>query len=278
MAAVPRAPLSVYMLADHLDAALAAGEDLLSRGRDWGQLAEAPGNIQTFPSRQRAILEDIRSLELMSVARVLKARDYARALATADDRFASIANLFTAGTAALLDAIEDCGDATSDDFETGDAVTAYLRSRGLIAPDVAAIPGPAPVNFDETFLVAKKIPLGVIMDLAAAFLDALEAEYDLFGMADDERPSPAATTLTFAPEPTTELAGSAALDTNEEQPVPSGLAAPSALKDDQVPPALAAASAKNPSTVSGAAAALSRLYSSVAPRREFGQRSRSQLN
>ena len=31
----PRAPLSVYMLADHLDAALAAGEDLVAAGAAW---------------------------------------------------------------------------------------------------------------------------------------------------------------------------------------------------------------------------------------------------
>jgi hypothetical protein len=36
---------------------------------------------------------------------------------------------------------------------------------------------------DENFLVAKRAPLGTLLDLAAAFLDALEAEFDLFDMS-----------------------------------------------------------------------------------------------
>ncbi|MCB1484649.1 MAG: hypothetical protein KDJ17_07140, partial [Hyphomicrobiaceae bacterium] len=67
-AEAPHTPLSVYMLADHLDAALAAGEDLVARGGDWRQLLDAPGNMQTFPQRQRAIVEDIRGLEMIAIA------------------------------------------------------------------------------------------------------------------------------------------------------------------------------------------------------------------
>ncbi|MBS0270428.1 MAG: hypothetical protein JSS54_15840, partial [Proteobacteria bacterium] len=44
MANQMRAPLSVYMLADHLDATLAAGEDLMARGNDWRALAETPSD------------------------------------------------------------------------------------------------------------------------------------------------------------------------------------------------------------------------------------------
>ena len=32
----------------------------------------------------------------------------------------------------------------------------------------------------ENFLVARRIPLGSLLDLVAQFLDTLEAEYDLF--------------------------------------------------------------------------------------------------
>ncbi len=55
-----RAPLAVYMLADHLDAALAAGEDLVARGSDWRSLAEKPGDPAAFANRQRGIVEEIR--------------------------------------------------------------------------------------------------------------------------------------------------------------------------------------------------------------------------
>jgi hypothetical protein len=32
----------------------------------------------------------------------------------------------------------------------------------------------------DRFLVARRVPLGVLLDLVATFLDALEAEFDLF--------------------------------------------------------------------------------------------------
>lgn len=180
-AAAPRAPLSVYMLADHLDAALAAGEDLVARGHDWRTLGEAAADDPaTFALAQRDVAEDVRSIELQLVARTLKARDHAAALSQADPRFAAIASLFVAGTAVLLDAVEDCGDARNQDFETGDGLTAYVRSRGLIAPSAPRIISPALLSIDDTFMVVKRLALGPLLDMAGSFLDALDTHYDLF--------------------------------------------------------------------------------------------------
>lgn len=174
------APLSVYMLADHLDAALAAGEDLMVRGSQWRELAEHPGDPAAFAARQRTIADEIRSLELMIVARVLKARTHAIALTEFDDRFQMVGRLFASGTAILLDAVEESGDARSADFDTGDEIVAYVRSRGLIAPDAAAIRTASDLTIDDSFLVAKRLALGPLLDMAAAFLDALDVQYDLF--------------------------------------------------------------------------------------------------
>ncbi len=179
-AEAPRAPLSVYMLADHLDAALAAGEDLMARGHDWRTLAEKPGIDSDFALAQREIAEAARGFELMLIARILKAREHAHTLSGMDPRFAAVANLFVSGTAILLDAVEECGDARDDDFENGDGLVAYVRSRGLIAPDAATVMHPAQLTIDDNFLVAKRITLGPLMDMAAAFLDALDTRYDLF--------------------------------------------------------------------------------------------------
>jgi hypothetical protein len=179
-AEAPRAPLAVYMLADHLDGALAAGEDLMSCGLDWRALAEKPDAASDFAFAQREIAEDVRSFELMLIARILKAREHAGSLAETDRRFAAVANLFVSGTAILLDAIVECGDARGEDFETGDGVIAYVRSRGLIAPDAATVMMPVQLTIDDNFLVAKRITLGPLMDMAAAFLDALDTHYDLF--------------------------------------------------------------------------------------------------
>jgi len=175
-----RAPLSVYMLADHLDSALAAGEDLVARGHDWRGLAENPGDPAEFATRQRQIAEDVRSLELMLIARVLKARSHARSLAEVDDRFRAVGTLFASGTVVLLDAVAECGDARGEDFETGDDIVSYVRSRGLIAPDAPAVRVAADLTIDDNFLVAKRIALGPLLDMAAAFLDALDVQYELF--------------------------------------------------------------------------------------------------
>ena len=174
------APLSVYLLAEHLDGALAAGEDLMARGQDWRALVEQRHEAAEFASRQRDIAEDVRGLELMLIARVLKARDHARTLAEVDDRFRAVAKLFVSGTAVLLDAVKECGDARAQDFETADGIVAYVRSRGLIAPDAPDVRVASELTIDDNFLVAKRIALGPLLDMAAAFLDALDAQYDLF--------------------------------------------------------------------------------------------------
>jgi hypothetical protein len=174
------APLSVYMLADHLDAALAAGEDIMARGSRWRALAEKPGDAQDFVTRQRKIVDEIRSLELILVARILKARTHALTLAEYDDRFNAVGKLFASGTAILLDAVQENGDARATDFDTGEDLVAYVRSRGLIAPDAAAIRKASDLTIDDSFLVVKRLALGPLLDMAAAFLDALDIQYELF--------------------------------------------------------------------------------------------------
>ena len=181
------APLSVYLLADHLDGALAAGEDLVARGHDWRSLAEDPGEPSEFATRQRRIAEEVRGLELMLIARVLKARTHASSLAEVDDRFRAVGTLFASGTAVLLDAVTECGDARGEDFETGDDIVSYIRSRGLIAPDAADVRGAAELTIDDSFLVAKRIALGPLLDMASAFLDALDSQYELFVETGPER-------------------------------------------------------------------------------------------
>jgi hypothetical protein len=176
----PAAPLAVYMVADHLDGALAAGEDLAARGNDWRALAENPGDIGDFVLRQREIAEEVRSYELILIARMLKAREHAAALAQTDPRFAQIANLFVSGTNVLVDTAETCGDSRTADFETGDGLIAYVRSRGLISDEAVGVTQPSQFVIDDNFLVATMSPLGPLMDMAAAFLDALDVHYELF--------------------------------------------------------------------------------------------------
>ena len=174
------APLMVYLLADHLDAVLAAGEDIVTRGHELQVVFDAKHSTAEHAIRLRTVVEGIRALELMLVVRAMKARDHALDLADADPRFRMVANLFASGTAILLDAVAECGDSRNNDFDTGDEVVAYLRSRGLIAAGAAGLSTESALILDDTFLTAKRIALGPLLEMAASFLDALEVHYELF--------------------------------------------------------------------------------------------------
>lgn len=180
------APANVFLLAEHLDAALAAGEDLNNVRWVWLEPAprEADG-IAEIRARQRDTVERIRTLELTLLSRILMGRDRADELASENKRFSAIARLYVSSTAILVDAVEECADSTEVDFDTGDGLTAFVRSRGLLAEDAPALDDAAPIKLDDAFLVARRLRLGVLLDLVSAFLDALEAEYNLFFESDN---------------------------------------------------------------------------------------------
>ena len=181
------APASVYLLAEHLDAALAAGEDLMRvQHVPSGAPPRADSEIIDFRVQRREAVEKIRTFELAMLSRLLIGREWAVTVATDDERFQPVARLYVAGTAVLLDAVAECADLSEEDFDTGDDLTAYMRSRGLIAADAAGLSDSAPIAAGDTFLVAKRAPLGVLLDLVASFLDALEAEFDLFPALENE--------------------------------------------------------------------------------------------
>jgi hypothetical protein len=174
------APASVYLLAEHLDAALAAGEDLTSvlyiSPNPPPREAEA---IADMRASQREAIERIRTFELALLSRILKGREWAAEVAQ-EERFGMMARLYMSGTLVLLDAIDECADLSPADFDSGEGLLAYVRSRGMIAEDAAALSDAAPLVAGENFLVARRVPLGSLLDLVATFLDTLEAEYDLF--------------------------------------------------------------------------------------------------
>ena len=169
-------PAPAYMLADHLDAALAAGEDILAVGRraPVDDSNAAPG------AALRSAVELVRALELALITRVMKAREWSKTLDKADPRFHAIGKLFQSGTVSLSDAIAEFADATEADFETGDGITAYFRSRGVIDAEVPALGAQDTAAITESFRVTGRIELGALLDLIAAYLDALEDQFVLF--------------------------------------------------------------------------------------------------
>lgn len=186
-----KVPAATYLLADHLDAALAIGEDLARVGRSYPwRLAREGEDILDLRAEQRRTIERIRLLELALIVRLIKARERAQQLAEAEDNFKALARLYVSTTGILLDAVEECADQSTIDFDTGDGLTAYLRSRALLAKDVAGIDEATAFAVTDDFLVARRMPLGVLLDLSATFLEALEAQYELYAGATDGSAEP----------------------------------------------------------------------------------------
>lgn len=178
---MPYIPPNIYLLADNLDAALAAGEDIIKAELVWESGTGCDGaDIARSRANQRAVLHNIRTLEQVLVARVLKSRERSEEIAKRDPRFATVARLYNAGTALLIEAVTDFGDPSGIDFENGGDAVAFLRSHGLLSDEVAAPADGEKLKFGDDFLVAGRIRLGTLLDLVAMYLDTLETHYDLF--------------------------------------------------------------------------------------------------
>ncbi|MEQ1615557.1 MAG: hypothetical protein ABL904_22615 [Hyphomicrobiaceae bacterium] len=173
-------PAAVYLVADNLDAVLAAGEDLLALTHE----VVADGDPQRAAAADRAFADQIRTLEMAIAARALQARARAADVRAADSRYKSLIDLFIGGTAALQDAVDDLGDSTAADFHAGNDVVTYLRARNVIAGDAPGLRQFGGLAVVETFRVAERIELGLLMDLCATFLDRLEDHYELYSEDD----------------------------------------------------------------------------------------------
>jgi hypothetical protein len=182
-ASAPARHPSIYLLGDHLDAALAMGEDLLT---EKVALADAAQHLTMArlvrQNRELAeFLTTVRTLELSLTARLLQARKRAEEVRRRETRLKPLISLFVAGTAPLVDAAMELGDTSTRDFDTGDTATAFLRSRALIARDAAGLERLTELRVSEDYLVAGRIRLGTLLDLVATFLDSLDLLYDLYG-------------------------------------------------------------------------------------------------
>ena len=177
-------PSAVYLVADNLDAVLAAGEDLLALKHDRAAVAD----VRDAAIADRTFADRVRTLEMTVAARTLQARLRAAEVKAADTRYKSLIMLFISGTATLLDAVADLGNSTTADFHSGGDVVSYLRSRGVIAAETPGLGGIDRLHITETFLVAQRIELGPLMDLCATFLDRLEDHYELYEDAPSDAP------------------------------------------------------------------------------------------
>jgi len=192
--ATPARHPTAYLLGDHLDAALAMGEDLLTervvlaeaeQKLNMSRLLRQSGEVADF-------LDTVRTLELSLIARLLQARRRAEEIKRRETRLKPLISLFVGGTAALVDAAEELGDTTNQAFATGDAAQAFMRSRGILARDAAGLEQMSQLVVTEEFLVAGRIRLGTLLDLVATFLDTLDVMFELYQDEPEVEAAPAA--------------------------------------------------------------------------------------
>jgi hypothetical protein len=173
---------NIYLLNDHLDAALAMGEDLLTEKVALDTPA-GPSPLRDWMRQSRDLdhfITTVRTLEYAMTARLLQARKRAEALKRRETRLKPLIALFVAGTVPLVDAAAELGDTEARDFEAADSAMMFLRLRGLIAPDAAGLEGLSRLAVGEDYLVAGRIRLGTLLDLVATFLDTLDVVFDLY--------------------------------------------------------------------------------------------------
>jgi hypothetical protein len=169
---------SLYLLRDHLEAALSLGEDLLSAELTL-PAGDRPG-LRNWIRQTRDLdgfLRSLRTLEYAMAARLLQARKWAEDLRRSDARLKPLVALFIAGTGPLVDAAAELGDTDARDFDCGDAALTFLRRRGLLAADAAGLELVSCLAAGEEYQVAGRIGLGALLDLVATFLDTLDTLY-----------------------------------------------------------------------------------------------------
>ena len=170
-------PPCVYAIADNLDAALAAGEDLVASAANW---AKGDCSDPAVAGAQRWAVSRFKAHELNLVARIVQARQHVNALGQDAPRFRPLAQLFVSATGDLAEAFGELNEQVDASFETGGDPTAYLRSRGLVDEEAASLEEAEAPQVSDEFLVAGKVPLGICLDLVAEFLDALDLTFDLY--------------------------------------------------------------------------------------------------
>jgi hypothetical protein len=181
MAAVQPAPTdtNIYLLSDHLDAALAIGEDLL--GQHVLLYPATPGTGEAALIRQQdelaAFVSTVYALELGITMRLLQARKRIAELRATETRFKPYFSSFVGGTAALVDAVDVLGRAAD---QLGRSPLSFLIARGLLPADAARLPENVELTVTDAYRIAGGIPLGDLMDMLASFLDGLELVFELY--------------------------------------------------------------------------------------------------
>ncbi|MEZ5774238.1 MAG: hypothetical protein R3D33_05915 [Hyphomicrobiaceae bacterium] len=195
---------AVHLLADHLEAVLNLAEEMRRYGfapRDAAGLTA----VETMAELARlddfvARLEDI---EMAMLAKIGHARRSATRLARADQRLQPFAQLFSAGTQALIDAVPRITDPSEDHFNHRGQALVFLKQRNLIEDDRGNLDGVGELRVASDFRVIGFVTLETLAELCNSCLTALDTHYGLYEREDE----PPATAIAPAPAGTSEAAG-----------------------------------------------------------------------
>jgi len=178
----------LYWLVEHLDAALAAGDQLMLLSLEITEPTPqmGPRRLRTRVARFIRFVNEVRGLEASLIAHILQARRRVAELPRGRGHLRLILDPFTSGTTVLLDAVAEYGDPSGYAFNTGADRLAYLRARGLIAGDSGALMPVTTLEIGESFLVAGRIELGPLLEMVDAFLQALNTEFGIWNDMPEE--------------------------------------------------------------------------------------------
>ncbi len=178
----------IYLLIEHLDAALAAGDHLTSQTMDVTEPSGdvGPRRLRSREARFIGFVNHVRSLEASLIAHILQARRRATELPRSRGPLKTLLDSFSGGTAVLIDAVAEYGDPARFAFNTGADRLSYLRARGVMPVNAMAVTSVVTVEIDESFLVAGRLELGPLLDMIEAFLRALNVEFDLWRERSDD--------------------------------------------------------------------------------------------
>lgn len=179
-------PLGICLLADHLDAALAAAEDLVRLELVPPAVAgpDAPDDLVRFIRR-------IRHFEEVIVARLLEMRRRLKELRNLDPNVASVLRLLASQTTAILEIADRLIDRSQQSYATGGDPLEFLRLRQIITSEAAFLSPESALSIGEGMHLGGVLRLGTLMDLLAATTGALDVAYDLYPeiAIDEARPA-----------------------------------------------------------------------------------------
>jgi hypothetical protein len=177
---------TICQLADHLDAVLAMGEDMVKQSVIVVPLASGDAN-DTIAARQHALTgfaRALRALELGIMSRLIQARLRAMELRPVHPGFSALIGLFLGGTAAFADAsttdLNRLGDISVSALASGPDVLQFFISRNVVPDTVRSLGQVTELACTEQYLLAEQIQLGPLLDMIAQFLESLDLAFNLY--------------------------------------------------------------------------------------------------